>query len=221
MLYSERMDEESIKKRVAQLLDGAPTNTDRGFIQKLHSLVTGAITVTNAVYGPNSLQVKHLLKSADVASKPGSMAPLWQSCCGIVGVLQGLQADIESGVVGSLRGKLSGEILADMLSLARTILDETGDGAKNVGGVLVAAAYEDAMRKIADVHCGVTDPIKLQDILLVLKEKGVLEATPFTFAQGLLSFRNSALHAKWEKFDRSTVEGALSFVREIVLKYLS
>jgi hypothetical protein len=56
----------------------------------------------------------------------------------------------------------------------------------------------------------------LSDVIDALRQKGVLVSPQLGTAQSFLSFRNHALHANWEKIDRSEVASALAFVQEVI-----
>jgi hypothetical protein len=137
-----------------------------------------------------------------------------------MGALESVKAELEAGFIGSLRATLTGEILTALTKLARTTLEETGNDAKNVASVLTAAAFEDVMRKLDDLK-GLPKHEKLQDVLIALKDAGVLQRTEGTTAQSYLSFRNHALHAKWSEVDRPVVQSALGFTEQIILKHLT
>jgi len=68
----------------------------------------------------------------------------------VAGVLRNVSAELDAGLVGSLRQQAAGEVLADFLSLSRKTLEEAGDQAKNVAAVLAAAetARPDSFRPL-------------------------------------------------------------------------
>ncbi len=128
-----------------------------------------------------------------------------------------MKSEIDSGFVGSLRATLAGEVLTDFIKLTRVILEEKGDEAKNVASVLAAAAFEDTMRKLADIRkC--EDGEKLADVIMQLKNAGILQGAQVCIAQSYLSLRNRALHAKWGEVDRPSIESLLAFTEQIILK---
>jgi hypothetical protein len=83
---------------------------------------------------------------------------------------------LDSGFLGSLRVTLTGEVLTDFVKLARTTLEQSGDGAKNVAAVLTAAAFEDVIRRLAELK-GLPHQEKLADVITELKNVGVLQGT--------------------------------------------
>jgi hypothetical protein len=52
------------------------------------------------------------------------------------GVITNMMAEIDAGFVGSLQAQIAGEVLHDLVKLAKEVLVEDGDGAKNVACVL-------------------------------------------------------------------------------------
>jgi hypothetical protein len=159
------------------------------------------------------------LKDFVAAHRYQGYAPV-SSIAAIRGALESIKAELDAGFIGSLRATLTGEIITDLIKLARTTLEEPGDDAKNVAAVLTAAAFEDAMRKLSDLK-GLPEHEKLQDVLIALKDAGVLQRTEVTTAQSYLSFRNQALHAKWSEVDRAVVQSALGFTEQIILKHFT
>ena len=114
---------------------------------------------------------------------------------------------------------MTSEVLTDLIQLARAVLEENGEGAKNVGAVLTAAAFEDTIRRMGTSFAGLMGKNYLSDVIDVLRQKGILVSPQLGTAQSFLSFRNHALHANWEKIDRSEVVPALAFVQELILKH--
>jgi len=108
-----------------------------------------------------------------------------------------------------------------LIQLARTVLDEPGDNAKNVASVLTAAAFEDAIRRMGETLAGVIGKDDLAEVLKKLKEAGVVKSPQVGIAQSYLSFRNHALHANWENIQRESVLSVLSFVEQLLLKHFS
>ena len=139
----------------------------------------------------------------------------------VVGALQAMRRDLEDGLLGNLERRGAGEVLADMLGLAKEALSGGTDGAKNVAAVLTAAAFEDTVRKMGSTLANVHGRPDLAHVLTALKVAGVLVGAPFTTAQGYLKFPNDALHADWAKLDRAVVGSCLAFVEHLVLQHFS
>lgn len=130
-----------------------------------------------------------------------------------------MKRDIEAGLIGTLSQQITGDVLTDFIQLARTTLNRNGDDAKNVAAVLAAAAFEDTIRRMGANLAGISDQRDLADVLIALKEKGVIQSQQIGIAQAYLNFPNYALHANWDKVQREAVHSVLGFVEQLLLKH--
>jgi hypothetical protein len=90
-----------------------------------------------------------------------------------------------------------------------------------VAAVLVAAAFEDAIRLIASTKTGVIDRPKLEWLIGRLKTDGILTGPSVAIATGNLKFRNDALHADWEHIQPDVIAACLAFVEGLLLEHFS
>ena len=210
------MDRANILKRIDELLI---TDT----LDKVAQLPHGCVSLLHLVYGENSPQLKHF--NARLAEIPKeNRTEIWkgnQSSGEAIGVLKNLKREIELGLTGSLRHQITGEVLTDLIKLARTVLDEPGDNAKNVASVLTAAAFEDTIRRMGETLAGVIGQDDLAEVLKKLKDADVMKSPQVGIAQSYLSFRNHALHANWNSIQRESVLSVLGFVEQLLLKHFS
>ena len=214
------MDITLLKSRVDSLLTSF---SQPSTIELQNTLYLGTVSVMQAVYGPNSSQERDLrtyIEKLREKSHPANQMVIADSISAIKGALCSIKSEIDCGFVGTLRATLTGEVLTDIIKLTRAVLEEKGDDAKNVASVLAAAAFEDTIRKLADIKkCGVAE--KLSDLLIRIKDAGVLQGAEVGIAQSYLSFRNRALHAKWIEVDRPSVESVIAFIEQIILKHFT
>lgn len=213
---------EAILKRIDALLVVAQ---DVGSSAKYSEAFQGTMNLVRAVYGLGSAQERQLQVSMGMAEKEKVgdwghklrryVAPSVQ------GTLAALKDDIEAGVVGNLVMRGSGEVLGDMLGLAKDALGTAGDAEKNVAAVLVAASFEDTLRRLASTKAGVVDRPKLEDVIGKLKAAGVLVGPSVSIANGYLKFRNDALHADWDHIQPTTIGSCLAFVEGLLLEHFS
>ncbi len=148
------IDTTTILKRIDQLL---ATDLPAGDIPAIYAAVVeamqGTLTLSRLLYGSTdeTPQVQTLVKAAQKAREQKQVVAfsfyetVWPAVRGTLGAMK---ADVEAGLVGNIERRAAGEIVADMLGLAKEALAEGSDGAKNVAAVLAAAAYEDTIRKI-------------------------------------------------------------------------
>jgi len=204
-----------ILKRIDELLALAPGNASE--------LSNACTSLLSLVYGPKSPQLEHFSTSVAAIRKGGTSSG-WERqeiSRAAQGTLKNLKREIESGLTGNLRQQITGEVLTDFLRLARSVLNENGDGARNVAAVLTAAAFEDTIRRMGENLAGVIGQDDLADILTKLKGIGVIQSPQVGIAQSYLSFRNHALHANWDKVERESIHSVLGFVEQLLLKHFA
>jgi hypothetical protein len=212
--YDSLMESTDILKRIEELLN---LDTKTEIHVNSYQLAQGCVSLLTLVYGPKSAQVQQF--NASLAEIPkGGFRSHWVALAA-QGTLNNLKREIEDGLAGSLRSQITGEVLTDLVQLARVVLNESGDGAKNVAAVLSAAAFEDTIRRMGESLAGVMGEDDLAEVLKKLKESGVIQSPQVGIAQSYLNFRNHALHANWDKIQREAVQSVLGFVEQLLLKH--
>lgn len=201
------MEKDDILKRVDELIAGTGISHDE-MAHATNSLVA-------LVYGERSPQLAAYTKQIAQNDAPGAI----ERCCD--GALRNLKREIEGGLTGDFRQQITGEVLTDLIQLSRTVLTQQGDQAKNVAAVLAAAAFEDAIRRMGKTFAGVIGRDDLADVSTKLKDAGVMQGTQVGIAQSYLNFRNSALHANWDRIEKESVHSVLGFVEHLLLKHFS
>jgi len=177
-----------------------------------------AISMATTFYGATSQQVAMIKRGADnisTAKTQHNFIDLYQFATGCI---KNMAAEIKGSLVGSIRLGVVGEVIADLMGLAREALAEDS---VPVAAVLTAAAFEDLMRRLGQEKAGVTERIKLEQVLVQLKEKDVLQGGKPGVAQGFLKFRNDSLHADWDKVTEAQVNSCLGLLDTLIVKHLS
>lgn len=221
------LDTATLLRRIDQLLATQfPAGDIEGVYAAVAEAMQGTLTLARTLYGATeeTPHVHTLMKAAQLArgqklsiafSFHETVWPLVQ------GSLRAIRADVEAGLVGNIERRAAGEVIADMLGLAKEALREGTDGAENVAAVLAAASYEDTIRKMGSALAGVVGRPDLSDILNQLKAAGVLVGAPLSTALGYLKFRNDALHADWQNINAAVVGSCIAFVEGLILQHLS
>jgi hypothetical protein len=185
--------------------------------------VAFATSLLTALYGPESTQLQQFRDGcaaiAKIAPNPVNMDhELLQHA---KGTIRNTKAELEAGLIVRLRVAVAGEILAELIGLAKDVMADRTEEAKNAGAVVLAAAYEGLMRRMGEEFAGVTGRPKLEEVINALKTANVLKGGQVGTAQSYLKFRNDSLHADWKNVDRSQVESCLAFSEALVVKHFS
>lgn len=217
------MEITAIRTRVLELLELGKTVLSTPNLIQIIELVHGAISVCEICYGPDSTQVKGLVVHQQSLTTPkgrfGDNPKM--NAAYTQGVLTNLLSNVEQGLIGSFQQTVAGEVLGDLLGLAKEALLRKEQAAVNVAAVLTAAAYEDALRRMGHQLAGISDRPNLETVIQKLKESGHLKGAQVSTAAGYLPFRNNALHADWKNVETTTVHSCLAFVEQLLLKHFS
>jgi hypothetical protein len=216
------LDCAALLTRIDQLLAKEVTDATYATIVEV---MQGTVTLATIIYGATEPpQVRAMTEAAQHASKvSGSVSIIfWENVWPVVqGTLRAMRADVEAGLVGDIQRRATGEVLADMLGLAKEAFADAQEGTRNVAAVLTAAAFEDTIRKMGATLASVQGRPDLANVLVALKNAKVLVGAPATTAQSYLKFRNDALHADWAQLNDALVGSCLAFVEHLVLQHLS
>jgi hypothetical protein len=208
------VDIESWIKRANEVLNGGHS------LHNVSEEMQFATSMIAAFYGPESPQMKTFRDTADGIHK-GKEAVQHNLQMHARATIRNVKAELQAGLVKNVRALIAGENIAELLALAKDVLSENSEAAKNVGAVLVAAAFEDLIRRMGAVFAGVISRPDLQEVIGTLKQKDVLKGGEPTTALGYLKFRNDSLHADWNKVERSQIHSCLSFIEQLLLKHFS
>jgi len=180
-----------------------------------------ATSMINAFYGPESAQMATFRSTTEGIQRTKAPNVPSQLSMHSIATIRNVQSEIKAGLIKSVRALLTGEIVAEFLALAKELLADNSEAAKNVGSVLVAAAFEDLIRRMGAEFAGVVDRPKLEQVISILKQHDVLKGGEPAIAQGYLKFRNDSLHADWKNVERSQVQSCLTFSEALLLKHFS
>jgi hypothetical protein len=186
-------------------------------------IVPFSVSFLTAAYGPESMQLKSLNASLQqiMKSKDGfGMQEIHQERVARHTV-ENTVAEIRNGLIVGIRTQIAGEVLSDLLILAKEQLEGGSESAKNVAAVMVAAAYEDLIRRMGREFAGVHDRPKLETVIASLKDANVIQGGSIGTAQSYLKFRNDALHADWDKLERPQIQSVIAFIEGLLVKHFS
>lgn len=185
--------------------------------------VSFATSMLAALYGPASPQLAQFQSgcAAIAKSAPNPTNMSHHLFVHATGTIRNTITELEAGLIVRVRVAVAGEILEELVRLAKEVMIDRTEEAKYAGAVLAAAAYEGLLRRMGEEFAGVTGRPKLDEVIAALKNAGVFKGGQIGLAQSYLKFRNDSLHADWKNVDRSQVESCLAFSESLLVKHFS
>jgi hypothetical protein len=180
-----------------------------------------ATSMLTALYGAQSTQLRVFIEGQNQLSRARQGISAVTNSDHALGAIKNAKAELEAGLIARVRVLVAGEMLAELVRLGKEILETNTEEAKNVAAVLVAAAYEDLIRRMGEEFASVSGRPKLEDVVNALKTAGVLKGGEVTVALGFLKFRNDSLHAHWINVSRAQVESCVAFVEGLIVEHFS
>jgi hypothetical protein len=204
-------------KRAREVL-AQPVNT-----RSASEPVQFATSMLTALHGAQSTQLKAFADGCAAICKntPGAGNAALHLRQHAHGAISNAIAELEGGLIVNLRAQVAGEIFSELVGLAKETLEDDTESAKNVSAVLIAAAFEDLMRRMGSELAGVTGRPKLEDVLTALKNAGILKGGEVGTAISYLKFRNDSLHADWNMVQKAQVQSCLAFIEALLVKHFS
>jgi hypothetical protein len=180
-----------------------------------------ATSMMTALYGAESPQLRQFREGCTFIAQraPNAANAGFELGRYAVGAVRNTAEELKAGLIVNLRVAVACEILVELIRLAKEIMADRTDEAKNVAAVLSAAAYEGLIRRMGEEFAGVTDRPNLDGVITALKTANVLKGGQVGLALSYLQFRNHSLHADWGKVDRSQLESCLAFSESLLSKH--
>ena len=173
---------------------------------------TSAESLIRAVFGTQSPHYMNFAKEFEACSGEKTQVEALQ------GIFQSARESFEGGYVFDVELTVSAEIFGDFVVLAKQALDE---GQKDVAAVLAAAALEDALKRYAKGNGLKVDDATMQEVIGAMKSKGLVSGARKSLLEAMPRFRNSAMHAEWEKLTEPEVSSVIGFVEQFLLSEFS
>jgi hypothetical protein len=137
------IDRATILRRIDELLGAQlPTDNEHNIYAAVVAEYQGTLGLIATLYGAASEQGQTMLNAAKKAHSsvgalyynfPQQVRPV------VKGTLLAMRADVAAGLIGSIGQRAAGEVLGDMLGLAKDAMSQGTEPAKNVAAVLTAA----------------------------------------------------------------------------------
>ena len=173
---------------------------------------TSAESLIKAVFGIGSPHY------ANFARKMEQSQGYQEEVEALQGIFLSAKEAFEGGYVFDVELTVSGEIFGDFVVLAKQALTE---GQKDVAAVLAAAALEDTLKRYAKVNGLEVDDATMKEVIGAMKSKGLVSGPRKSLLDAMPQFRNSAMHAEWEKVTEPEVSSVIGFVEQFLLSEFS
>jgi len=206
------IDQEIISQRLDELMQSAQSRSP-GITGEVTS---GTITILEKLYGTNSEKLKAYIQMYQVYVRdPHRRAGIERQIRDdTLGILKSIKSEVAAGLVGSLTLQAQGGIFGDFIFLAKQSLDEN----KDVAAVLVSAALEDALKRLALQNGLDVADANMEQVINALASKGLLKGPQISIAKGHKELRKKAFHANWDKIDGTSVSSAIAFTESFILE---
>jgi hypothetical protein len=135
----------------------------------------------------------------------------------IAGIFQALINDIDAGLLGDIRDKISAEVFDNFIDHAEYYLRE---GRKNEAGVIAGVVFEDSIRRIYRKTIGDDGSQQLEDLINSLAKHAIISGLQSKQAKVASHVRTKATHAKWNDFDVAGVENTIQITRIFLRQFL-
>jgi len=143
----------------------------------------------------------------------------------IVGVVEGVMAAIDSGLLEGY-GKLTrGDLFSDYLDMARYLLDE---GYKDAAAVIAGSSLEVHLRYLCETNDipitvqqdGKDHPRKADSLNAELRKQGCYGKTELKAVIGWLGIRNDAAHGDYDEYTAQAIRSMIMGVQGFISNHL-
>jgi hypothetical protein len=211
------MLDDLIRRRFDELaLSGSQIGVSRNQLgswvdaESWHRWATSALDHLRRTFGPDATHCKHFERIYS-RNSPGQ-----QELEAARGVFDAARSDYSRGYLFSTQAAITGEILGDLVGLAKAALD---GGQVHVAGVLASAALEDALKRFASREGLSVESASMTEVVSALKAKGLVGGAQKTILESMPKLRDWAMHANWDRLTAEAVGGQLGFVERFLLEH--
>jgi len=210
-LYAKRID--ALRERVDDP-KSLGDDLDRSVVDGTYA---GTLNIVSALYGATSAQTKTLLEMHKLSNtRDYGVDWLIQSfASSLRGVLENIKEELEAGLISSIADQAAGEVIGDLVALAKTQLR---GGYKDVAAVLATAALEDAMKRKAAEQGVNVEGKTLDAVINALKAKQFFKGAQAPIVASYVKLRNAAMHADWPKIQDADVSSLIGFLEPFLLQ---
>lgn len=125
------MDDARIRKQVEALIVLCRTGQGESDEEQIARVMQGTMGIVELLYGRGSVQLETFRESSSFHRANVHIASYREVMSKVsLGVLRNILAELDAGLIGSIRRQAAAEVLTDFVVLSRSALDEGGSGQK-------------------------------------------------------------------------------------------
>jgi CheY-specific phosphatase CheX len=123
-----------------------------------YDLVPFAPSLLAALYGPQSAQLAAFNSRMKELTSVKESLDFYQRNLAYSTIVTVI-GEIENGLIVNFRAQVAGEVMSELVCVGKELLADDTDASKNVSAVLIAAAFEDLMRRMGSELAGAVDDL--------------------------------------------------------------
>ncbi|MDP9192782.1 MAG: hypothetical protein M3P06_13860 [Acidobacteriota bacterium] len=192
-------------------------------VEELGIIASRSGQLIRRLYGPSSHYEEHLKRVIQNKYFTSLHSGNYEHVSELVGIVKGVQRDIQSGLLRDIRRLLQAEVFADFLDMAEHLLNEQY---KDAAAVLIGATLEDSLRKLAASRSvSVTNatsgrPLTIDPLNVALARDGAYNPLVQKQITSWANLRNDAAHGNFAAYDEQQVRHMLLFTQKFCGDYL-
>ena len=177
------------------------------------SLITRCIAAIHRISGENStysLEVKRLLQS---------LPQLHAHTTSIVGIVQALRDDIDSGYIQSLTEIVHAEVFSDFIDMANHLSE---NGFKDAAAVIAGSTLESHIKKLC-IKNGIALESNGKSIKTEMLNQALAKTPNYTLLDqknvtAWMDFRNKAAHGNYSDYNNDQVKLLISSIQDFITR---
>ncbi len=131
-------------------------------------------------------------------------------------LLEALKKDIDCGLMASIENQAVAMTFETLIDHAAEYLQHDQ---VHVAGVVAGVAFEDTLRRIREIEQIQPEAISLENLIAELERRPYLSKADARHARSAAALRTSATHARWDEFNRHSVDACIRFTRELLSRF--
>jgi len=211
------MIEKKLRDKITQLIDRTSTYTDAQIMERTERWNADGEAWIVEAKNVVELAVPEFGNAYRMRVATTFIGPVLERVQLIASLLRSILADIDAGLIGTLKTKVQAETFEDFLEHAVAYRNR---GGKDQAGVIAGVVFEDTMRKLyADNIDKVARP-DLEQVIIALTKKEAITEEQAKQSRVAAHVRTKATHAEWDGFTKEGVDDTIKITKALIEAHL-